>query len=296
LDSNEASDFLFFFSSPQHLALKEVLLEAYEQNRLLVAISFVCKVLEQSSRSKIFKQKNPWLMAQLRLLVELLHLPELPTSIKFEIEILLKALKIELRDIEPSNLLKDRSKSASSPLSGVPPPGKTAEAAVGGQTHDRANEAGGVNSLNAVVAHIVTNANAPIFAQQHMRRYILMSIDRSIKELFSAVVERSAKIACITAREMILKDFAMEPDEQKMRNSANIMVQTLASNLSLVASKDPLRLNIGNNLRNHLQSHSNDHALIEQGIQTVCEEQNIAALCSFFENAASDKGANFFPP
>ena len=217
MDWNEASDFLFFFSSPQHLALKEVLLEAYEQNRLLVAISFVCKVLEQSSRSKIFKQKNPWLMAQLRLLVEFLHLPELRTSVKFEIEILLKALKIELRDIEPSNLLKDRSKSASSPLSAVLPPGKTAEAPVG-QTHDRANEAGGVNSLNAVVAHIVTNANAPIFAQQHMRRYILMSIDRSIKELFSAVVERSAKIACITAREMILKDFAMEPDEQKMRN------------------------------------------------------------------------------
>jgi len=40
---------------------------------------------------------------------------------------------------------------------------------------------------------------------------------------------------------MILKDFAMEPDEQKMRNAANLMVQNLASSLSLVACKDPLK-------------------------------------------------------
>ena len=85
-------------------------MEGYEQGRLLVAIPFVCKVLEQSSRSKIFRLPNPWLMAMLRLLVELFRFAELGLNLQFEIEVLLKALKIEIREIEPSSLLKERVK------------------------------------------------------------------------------------------------------------------------------------------------------------------------------------------
>ena len=37
----------------QHLALKDLLLTAYLENRLLVVVPFVCKVLDQCPRSRV---------------------------------------------------------------------------------------------------------------------------------------------------------------------------------------------------------------------------------------------------
>lgn len=87
----------------QDLALKELLIEAYEQGRLLVAIPFVSKVLEQSAKSKVFKPKNPWIATLLKLFVELFQSADLRLNLKFEIELLFKNLKIELKDMQPSS-------------------------------------------------------------------------------------------------------------------------------------------------------------------------------------------------
>ena len=94
-------------------------MQGFRSNRLIVAIPFVCKVLEQTKESKVFQSPNPWLMAILRLLVELYQFAELKLNLKFEIEVLCKNIAIELKgtkqnerkmkvirsDIEPSNLL-----------------------------------------------------------------------------------------------------------------------------------------------------------------------------------------------
>ena len=47
------------------------------------------------------------------------------------------------------------------------------------------------------------------------------AIGRAIADIITPVVERSVTIACITARELIVKDFAMEPDAAKMRSAAH---------------------------------------------------------------------------
>lgn len=59
-------------------------------------IPFVCKVLEQCNKSIVFKPPNPWLMAILKLLVELYQAAELKLNLKFEIEVLCKSLRLEL--------------------------------------------------------------------------------------------------------------------------------------------------------------------------------------------------------
>lgn len=61
-----------------------------------MVIPFVCKVLEQCSKSIVFKPPNPWLMATLKLLVELYHSADLKLNLKFEIEVLCNGLSIEL--------------------------------------------------------------------------------------------------------------------------------------------------------------------------------------------------------
>jgi len=72
-------------------------LEGYDTQRLIVVIPFVCKVLEQCSRSSVFKPPNPWLVAILRLMVELYEFAELKLNLKFEIEVLCKTLSLDLK-------------------------------------------------------------------------------------------------------------------------------------------------------------------------------------------------------
>lgn len=76
---------------------KELLLEGYDSNRLIVVIPFVCKVLEQCSNSNVFRPPNPWVMAILKLLVELYEFADLKLNLKFEIEVLCKSLSLELK-------------------------------------------------------------------------------------------------------------------------------------------------------------------------------------------------------
>ncbi|GAA5929761.1 CCR4-NOT core subunit CDC39 [Sporobolomyces koalae] len=91
-----------------NIAFKQLLIEGYDSERLIVAIPFVCKVLEQCAKSRVFRPPNPWLMAILRLLVELYQAANLKLNLKFEIEVLCKSLDIDIKDVEPTDLLRNR--------------------------------------------------------------------------------------------------------------------------------------------------------------------------------------------
>ena len=45
-----------------------------------------------------------------------------------------------------------------------------------------------------------------------------VGVDRAICEIITPVVERSVTIACMTTNELILKDFAFEPDDVRLLN------------------------------------------------------------------------------
>ena len=68
------------------VAVKELLLEAYGKERqgqqeLLYVVPFVAKVLECAAESKVFKPPNPWVMAIMRVLVELHAKPDLQVCV-----------------------------------------------------------------------------------------------------------------------------------------------------------------------------------------------------------------------
>ncbi|KAK7693143.1 hypothetical protein QCA50_002709 [Cerrena zonata] len=89
----------------RNLSFKDLLIEGYDNNRLLVAIAFVCKTLEPATRSKVFRPPNPWLMAVISLLAELYHYAELKLNAKFEIELLCKSLDIDLDTVQATTIL-----------------------------------------------------------------------------------------------------------------------------------------------------------------------------------------------
>ena len=68
-----------------------------------------------------------------------------------------------------------------------------------------------------------------------------LKVDRAIRDIIQPVVERSVTIGVMTTRELIKKDFAMEPDETKMRQAAHLMVSNLSGSLALVTCREPLR-------------------------------------------------------
>lgn len=96
-----------------------------------MAIPLTCRVLQEASNSKIFKPPNPWLMGILKLLAELYWQENLSLKLKFEIEILYKALELDLNgkhwmpsmrfgidfmniEIEPTSLLERRQMTMAS--------------------------------------------------------------------------------------------------------------------------------------------------------------------------------------
>ncbi|KAG9104806.1 hypothetical protein FRC06_009276 [Ceratobasidium sp. 370] len=93
----------------RNLSFKDLLLEGFDTDRLIVAIPFVCAVLEQCARSRVFVPPNPWLMAVVGLLAEFYHFAELKLNLKFEIEVLCKALEVDLDKVEATSVLRTRA-------------------------------------------------------------------------------------------------------------------------------------------------------------------------------------------
>ena len=138
-------------------------------------------------------------------------------------------------------------------------------------------------------SYLHINAGLQLFAQQpQLKRLVPVAIDRAIREIIQPVVERSVTIACVTTRELMLKDFAMEPDETRMKKAAQLMAQTLAGSLALVTCKEPLRVACSSNMRTLLQQAGAEAQLVEQVVQ-VCSSENLDLCCTLIEKAAKEK-------
>uniref|UniRef100_A0A1D1XGX4 CCR4-NOT transcription complex subunit 1 n=1 Tax=Anthurium amnicola TaxID=1678845 RepID=A0A1D1XGX4_9ARAE len=87
---------------------KVLIVEAYERGLMIAVIPFTSKILEPCQSSLAYKPPNPWTMGILSLLTEIYNLPNLKMNLKFDIEVLFKNLSVDLKDVKPTLLLKDR--------------------------------------------------------------------------------------------------------------------------------------------------------------------------------------------
>eukprot|EP00798_Chlamydomonas_sp_ICE-L_P003954 gene3954-14033_t len=140
--------------------------------------------------------------------------------------------------------------------------------------------------------YVVINPSLSAIAERlQLKRHVPSAVDRAIFEILSPVVERSVTIACYTTVELLLKDFAMDPDEGRMRKAAHLMVSSLAGSLALVTCKDPLRVSLTNSLRTLLQAGSaniSDASVLESVVSLVVSD-NLDLGCTVIERAATEK-------
>ena len=85
-----------------------------------------------------------------------------------------------------------------------------------------------------------------------MTKIVATALENAIKEIISPVISRSVTIAMITTREIGLKDFAYESDENKIKRGINLILQNLAGSLALVTCRDPLKMSLCNHLKESL--------------------------------------------
>jgi CCR4-NOT transcription complex subunit 1 len=129
-----------------------------------------------------------------------------------------------------------------------------------------------------------------------LKRCVPIAVDRAIREIIQPVVERSVTIACITTKEIVTKDFAMESDESKMRKAGQLMVANLAGSLALVTCREPLRSSVSTHLRQLLTASigrpeklgEQEQNAIEQCVQ-ICATDNLELGCMLIEKAATEK-------
>ncbi|XXG66487.1 hypothetical protein AAC387_Pa06g0046 [Persea americana] len=87
---------------------KVLIVEAYEKGLMIAVIPFTSKILEPCQSSLAYQPPNPWTMGILSLLAEIYALPNLKMNLKFDIEVLFKNLSVNMKDVKPTSLLKDR--------------------------------------------------------------------------------------------------------------------------------------------------------------------------------------------
>ncbi|KAJ2996048.1 hypothetical protein NUW58_g1099 [Xylaria curta] len=274
----------------KHIAFKQLLIEAHDTKRLVVVVPFVCKVLIQASKSSIFRPPNPWLMDIIHLLIELYHNAELKLNQKFEIEVLCKDLNLDHKSIEPSSELQDREpiddvRELSVPeleqfdtlsLNGLP--GSVAPG-LSPQTLPVS-----VPEVSALLQIPPTNEMVVNTARLH--EMVRTAVTRALHDIIQPVVDRSVTIAAISTQQMIHKDFATEPDENRLRTAAINMVKATAGSLAQVTSKEPLRANISNYLRTAASELPQG---LPEGTILMCVNSNLDLACNIIEKQAEDR-------
>ncbi|KAL6917968.1 hypothetical protein ACHAPO_000226 [Fusarium lateritium] len=276
----------------KNIAFKQLLIEAHDTKRLIVVIPFVCKVLTQGATSAVFRPPNPWLMDIIHLLIELYHNAELKLNLKFEIEVLCKGLNLDHKSIEPSGEILNRPVVVEEPADVLPTEqldafenlslngiGSTVGAGLSPQTL-----APTIPDLGPLIN--IPPTNEMVVSTTRLHEIVRTALSRALQDIIQPVVDRSVTIAAISTQQMIHKDFAIEPDENRVRTSAVSMVKATAGSLALVTSKEPLRANFTNYMRNLSTDLPQG---LPEGTIIMCVNSNLDLACNIIEKQAEER-------
>ncbi|KAM4642943.1 CCR4-NOT transcription complex subunit 1-like isoform 7-T10 [Amazona ochrocephala] len=299
------------------LDVKSLLLEAYVkgQQELLYVVPFVAKVLESSVRSVVFRPPNPWTMAIMNVLAELHQEHDLKLNLKFEIEVLCKNLALDINELKPGSLLKDKDhlknldEQLSAPkkdmkqLEELPPITTTASttpatsatctATVPPQPQYSYHDIN-VYSLGGLAPHITLNPTILLFqAHPQLKQCVRQAIERAVQELVHPVVDRSIKIAMTTCEQIVRKDFALDSEESRMRVAAHHMMRNLTAGMAMITCREPLLMSIATNLKNSFATalraaSPQQRDMIEQATAQIAQD-NCELACCFIQKTAVEK-------
>lgn len=191
--------------------IREILVSSYTHYgcRLSMNVSVILKMLELIGQYKeIFRSSNPWLGRILGTLNE--------------IEEKLKEDNINTKSEIKAFFLNTDVKKSSSLFS---------------NTYLEKNE---FPLISRLPDYIVISEDMHSYYKSKgvdLKMIITKAVDDSIQEIVEPVIDRAVKIAIVTAKQLIMKDFALESDPERFKTSFGNVVKKLAGPLAQVTCR-----------------------------------------------------------
>ena len=281
-----------------NISFKDLLIEGWQTERLLVVIPFTCAVLQQGAKSSVFKPPNPWLMDIIRLLLEFHGHPDTKAFAIASIESMLSTLNLPRdgkgmdRSDELQRITELFQDNVSNPVQSEGVNG-FGELALGGLNKGVPNAKFSQSAIAASLPSLEGLLNFPPLLgsaaqQRQVMASVIIAVTRAIEEIAAPVVERSVAIATIATKALVTKDFARESDEEKVRQAAQTMGRVLAGSLALVTSKEPMKISMSNNIRT-AQAELPDPTMIPEGSILMMINDNLEVACGILEKLAEER-------
>ncbi|KAK8742070.1 hypothetical protein OTU49_002091, partial [Cherax quadricarinatus] len=156
-----------------------------------------------------------------------------------------------------------------------------------------------VTSLRGLDPHVSVSVPqvCGIANNAQLKQLVRHAVDLAVQEIVAAVMERSIKIAITTAEHIIKKDFALDPDESRMRAATHHMVRNLTAAMAMITCRDYLATNITKNIKQGMLqafSRANQQQLPQQMDQmdqlaAALSQENVGIACAFIQKTAAEK-------
>ncbi|XP_065578848.1 CCR4-NOT transcription complex subunit 1-like isoform X2 [Artemia franciscana] len=155
---------------------------------------------------------------------------------------------------------------------------------------------GDINATtSANLAQFITiNTNVVLFqANPQLKEFVKPAVERAIQEWIQPVIERSLKIALTTCEQIIRKDFALDPEEQRMRICAHSMTRHLVAGTAMISCREQLLTSMTSSLKNAFMATIRATSIqqreaCEQAAAVVAQD-NVELACAFIQKTAIDK-------
>lgn len=150
------------------------------------------------------------------------------------------------------------------------------------------------SSLNGIVSQITVDPRLTLLKEQpDFAQLVKLSIEKSIQEWASPVIDRAMKIALTTSEQLIKKDFALDHDEARMRSSAHSVVRNLMAGMAMITCRDHLNNSIKTHMKNFMASLGTNltpqqQELIEATANQIAAD-NVELACAFIQKKAIEK-------
>jgi CCR4-NOT transcription complex subunit 1 len=250
------------------LDLKLKLYRSFENKSLKANLPIIFSILNSITNSTVFKQTNPFIMGIVGVLIEIKNEHNAKEQIGIMIDTLFKDLKISETAVKHFNFIQRRRNSK-----------------------QNTNQSFLVNTLpDMITIDTRTLRNYTIHQDINLRQLVACAVDLAIKDFTKPhIMQRSVGIALVTTREIVLKDFAFEPDEEKMLRATEAMTAKLAGNLALATCTEPIKNSIKEYLEHFLESQTTLTEDARKTIKDIATLDNLSLACNMVKKHVVEK-------
>jgi CCR4-NOT transcription complex subunit 1 len=312
------------------LDFRELLQNSYENGKLVVIIPFITKILVHTHQTKVFNLKNPWLNSILSILNSIYSKPGLRQVIMHEIEQLFNKLGIkDLSKFPTSNFLDNKKPNSNSQDFNLNQMNFNNSVNnsnnYGHNNYENMNNTGSstriprINNNNTLKIQDEQQLSKKDFLNKIMQcsylaemnkifetrkifqdklidkneiiRMLYKVLNDSISNIIGPVIERAVNISLVTTKELVIKDFQFEPNENKFKVAAINSIKSLAGALALVTCKEPLRMSFTKKIKDYLADKKIDSETLDEVVKMKYTGDLLNLGCSHIYNYVQKKAA-----